>query len=267
MNRQDEMRKRHHERKRKVMAALRPDAPRTTAVRPDSAAFSDRQPTGWKDGGMSENRQPFGFGGRFIIQCVCAGLMAFAVYWLVGQEDGRYNRVREWVETAMTQEFRFAAVAAWYEANLGRPVGFLPDTIGDGSFLSDGRDTTETDSSEAFAVPVSGEVTDRFNHENNGITFRTAPNAAVEAARGGQVVFVGERDKTGRTVIIQHQDSSESWYGKLDQIDVKVYEFVRQGQKIGTTSDADGSDGKGSFYFALKEGENFIDPIQVISLD
>ncbi|RYL93881.1 M23 family metallopeptidase [Sporolactobacillus sp. THM7-4] len=258
MNRQDEFRRRHRERRTKAMNRMRPHG-----VPParDYEGPHDRF-SGWNDP-VPEHSRPVFSGSRFLIQCFFSALLFSAAYWTVHQTDDRFLSIKKSVTTAMTQEFQFSAVSDWYEKNLGQPISFLPDIASNtekktaSGHVAGGR-------TGSFAVPVNGEVKDRFNRQNNGITVETSPHSAVEAAKDGLVVFVGEKKKTGRTVIIQHKDSDESWYGKLDKIDVKVYDFVKQGQKIGTTS---GTNQKGSFYFALKKGEKFIDPIQVMSFD
>ncbi|RYM06845.1 M23 family metallopeptidase [Sporolactobacillus sp. THM7-7] len=258
MNRHDEFRKRHQERKKRTLLKIRPQA-----IRPrrdwDAYHRYERLPE-WREP-PQEEKQPIFPGRRLFVQSLLAALLFSAVYWMEHHEDERLLPVKKTITAAMTEDFQFVAVSDWYEKHLGQPVGFLPDLNGG---RSGGESETVSDGSRSFEVPVSGEVTDRFNKENNGITVETPPHSSVEAAKDGQVVFVGTKEKTGRTVIIQHKNNEESWYGKLDMMDVKVYEFVKRGQKIGTTS---GTDKKGSFYFALKEGEKFIDPIQVMSFD
>ncbi|MHC8522700.1 peptidoglycan DD-metalloendopeptidase family protein [Rossellomorea sp. H39__3] len=46
-------------------------------------------------------------------------------------------------------------------------------------------------------------------------------------------MFAGKKDDLGNTVVIQHADQSESWYGHLEAIDVKQYEKVEKGEPSG----------------------------------
>ncbi|MFP3442258.1 M23 family metallopeptidase, partial [Pantoea sp. SIMBA_133] len=70
----------------------------------------------------------------------------------------------------------------------------------------------------------------------------------------------------GQTVVLQHTDGSESWYGMLDSIDVSLYDFVQTKDQLGSVSNSE--DGKsGTFYFAIKKNEAFIDPLQVVPIE
>ncbi|MDG2658661.1 stage IV sporulation protein SpoIVFA, partial [Vibrio parahaemolyticus] len=91
-------------------------------------------------------------------------------------------------------------------------------------------------------------------------------NATVESVNEGLVVFAGKKEELGNTVQIQHADGTESWYANLNDMSVKLYDYVSKKQKIGTVSN-DTNDKNGKFYFAIKKDEKFIDPIQVISFD
>jgi stage IV sporulation protein FA len=99
------------------------------------------------------------------------------------------------------------------------------------------------------------------------VMIETTSNAKVEAMNEGIVTFAGTKEKLGKTVIIQHADGSESWYGNLGAISVKLYDFVETGKQVGTAMASADDQTKGVFYFAIKQGDHFIDPIQVISFE
>ncbi|HEY2421466.1 MAG TPA: M23 family peptidase, partial [Neobacillus sp.] len=65
-----------------------------------------------------------------------------------------------------------------------------------------------------------------------------------------------------------HPDKTEAWYGNLADINVNLYEKVEKAKIVGTVSDST-SDAttKGKYYFAIKKGDHFIDPIQVIRFE
>lgn len=105
-----------------------------------------------------------------------------------------------------------------------------------------------------------------FQKNGQGVFVQTATNATVESVNEGIVVFAGKKEELGNTVQIQHADGTESWYGNLNDMSVKLYDYVSKKQKIGTVN-SDENNKNGKFYFAMKKNEKFIDPIQVISFD
>lgn len=92
----------------------------------------------------------------------------------------------------------------------------------------------------------------------------TVANKNVEVAKSGMVRFVAEEENLGKTVIVAHYDGGEFWYAMLDHVEVKLYDHIEAGSIIGTVS-LKGDNG--FYYFALKEGETFINPIDVISFE
>ena len=79
------------------------------------------------------------------------------------------------------------------------------------------------------------------------------------------MIFAGTKEDNGKMVIVQHADGSESWYGELSEIFVKVYDQVEAGQALGIVKSTGAETGE--FYFALKKDERFIDPVQVIKFE
>ncbi|MFA8439978.1 peptidoglycan DD-metalloendopeptidase family protein [Pueribacillus sp. YX66] len=197
---------------------------------------------------------------KFFIKVFLSIVLFLAVAILFKQPSDMFVNVRQFVTYTFEQDFKFASVAAWYERKFGKPLALLPDRLA--------NDDTETvnQSSHDYAVPVTGKIIEPFNVEKKGIMLETGVDATIESVQDGFVVFVGERENLNKTVIVQHQDGSESWYGNLESVDVALYDYIKSGHKIGKA--LKGNDGEsGMFFFALKQGESFIDPIQVMSFD
>ena len=51
------------------------------------------------------------------------------------------------------------------------------------------------------------------------------------------VVFVGEKEKYGSTVIIQQIDGTDLWYSNLESVNVKLYDYVEKGSLLGDVVD------------------------------
>jgi stage IV sporulation protein FA len=167
-----------------------------------------------------------------------------------------FEPVRAVVKRTMEHEFQFAAVSKWYEEKFGEPFALFPEK----------KTETVKKSEKSYAIPASGRVLENFEKNGQGIMVETNVNTPVEAMDDGIVIFAGNKDKIGKTVIVQHADGSESWYGNLGSITVKLYDFIEAGKEVGTAM-KDGNQAKGVFYFAIKQGDQFIDPIQVVPFE
>ncbi len=49
----------------------------------------------------------------------------------------------------------------------------------------------------------------------------------------GIVIFAGEKDDYGNTVIIQRPDNVEVWYANLKNISVSLYDYIKKGEIVG----------------------------------
>lgn len=72
----------------------------------------------------------------------------------------------------------------------------------------------------------------RVSKNGQGVFVQTATNATVESVNEGLVVFAGKKEELGNTVQIQHADGTESWYANLNDMSVKLYDYVSKKQKL-----------------------------------
>ena len=62
-------------------------------------------------------------------------------------------------------------------------------------------------------------------------------NTSINAIQSGIVVFAGEKDDLGYTVIIQGIDECDIWYSNLTNNNINLYDYVEKGQIIGEVND------------------------------
>ncbi|MFY4774729.1 peptidoglycan DD-metalloendopeptidase family protein [Metabacillus sp. RGM 3146] len=164
-----------------------------------------------------------------------------------------FDKAKTVISSNLEKEFQFAAVSAWYQKQFGHPLAFFQ-----------GNNQESSGEQQQYAVPATGKVLESFKDNGQGIMVET-DKTAVDAMNEGIVVSAGESPGTGLTLVLQHADGSETWYGHLGKINVSLYDFVKTGKEIGSIKE--GSNNKGTYYFAIKKGERFIDPIQVINFE
>ncbi|HHW39382.1 MAG TPA: M23 family metallopeptidase [Bacillales bacterium] len=211
----------------------------------------------------SNSKHPI-FRSEFIILQVLLAVCLFLIVGILFKDSSpRWEKARTFVSQTMEKEFQFAAVMNWYENQFGRSVALLPE-------MNKGQIPNQIDQSEdiqhVYAVPAAGRVLEPFSKDRQGIMVETGRDSFVESIDDGFIIDVGVKEDIGKTVVIQHADGSETWYGNLNSINVKLYEFVKSRTQLGQVTNTE--DGQaGTFYFAIKEGDSFIDPIQVINFD
>lgn len=196
----------------------------------------------------------------FLFKVLASVCLFLAVAILFRNQSSTFDTTRDLVKKGMGREFQFAAVSEWYEGKFGKPLAFLPLSG------SDKKESWDTD--QEYALPASGRILENFEKNGQGIMIETEKGNPVETMNEGLVVFASVKEGIGKTVIIQHADKSESWYGNLDNISVNLYEYIEKGTVVGTASETQGEDKtKGEFYFAIKKDEQFVDPVPVIRFE
>jgi stage IV sporulation protein FA len=209
----------------------------------------------------SEKNHPL-FNRHALLMQVMFSIILFLIVGIIFKNNGEQTaKAQNFIKHVYEDEFHFAAAKDWYENQFGKPLALLPKD----KLIKDEPEQA----SEVYAVPADGKVYETFSSNGKGIWIETgSKEESVETAKDGYIVFAGKKEDLGYTVIIQHSDEQESWYGDLKEIDksIKLYNYVESGTRLGKVSENDG--GKtGKFYFAIKKDKSFIDPSKVIDID
>lgn len=217
----------------------------------------------WRVRGNPWRTTSFRYDGAMKLQAVVS-LVLFAAVWALFQwNHPAASAGQAFIRAALTEEMNLDSAYAWYEERFGPLPSFIPVW---GRLDAEAR-LAGTSSDRAFITPVSGSVVEPFGgvRSGAGIVIRTT-GMSVSSMDEGLVIFAGETQETGRTVVIRHPGGIESVYGYLGAVSVDKDDWVEAGQSIGTVepyaSDADG----GLLYFAVKKDDGFVDPQDVVAL-
>lgn len=72
-----------------------------------------------------------------------------------------------------------------------------------------------------------------LNVYNKGVKLTLEDNYAIPCIKGGIVIFVGEKENIGNTIIVQQSDGIDAWYGNLSNINLKLYDYIEDNSIIG----------------------------------
>ena len=63
-------------------------------------------------------------------------------------------------------------------------------------------------------------------------------NLPIGAIESGVVIFVGEKDNYGSTIIIEGVDGYNIWYSNITDINIKIYDYIEKGSLIANAKDS-----------------------------
>ena len=91
-----------------------------------------------------------------------------------------------------------------------------------------------------------------YNKYLDGAKLTVADNYLVPTLEGGLIIFVGEKENYGNTVIVQQANGIDVWYSNIDNVSVKLYDYIDKGAFIGEVLD-------NSFYLVFKKDGEVLD--------
>ena len=88
--------------------------------------------------------------------------------------------------------------------------------------------------SDSLALVSSEKLSyDKAEEYKNGVKLTVSKNYAVPLLESGIVIFTGEKEGYGNTVIVQGADDVEVWYSNLKEVKVSMYDYLKKGSIIG----------------------------------
>lgn len=86
----------------------------------------------------------------------------------------------------------------------------------------------------------------------DGCKLKVSTNYLVPVLESGIIVFIGEKENYGKTIIIQQVNGVEVWYGNINSTNLTLYDYVEKGSLIGETKD-------NSLYLVFQKDGSFVD--------
>lgn len=192
-----------------------------------------------------------------LLKTLIAALLFISVSIIYRYPSSNLDSARQMISSAMQTELQFAFVTDWYEDTFGKPLAFFPSD----KAKMDNENVLQV--SGDYILPVKGKIIEDYVTNGKGIIVQTDVGGSAYAVEEGTILYAGIKEDYGNTVIIQHKDKSETWYGHLEAIDVKVYSSISKGEKLGVLND------EGTLFFGMKKADDdqFVDPSQVITVE
>lgn len=117
------------------------------------------------------------------------------------------------------QNFPFSEIKKIYQKYFGETLAFKG---------------LATEEKEVFDEKMSYKSKNLYK---DGVKLEVSSNYMVPAIESGIVVFIGEKEDYGNTVIVQQVNGVDTWYGNIKPSGVKLYDYVEKGKLLGEAID------------------------------
>lgn len=114
------------------------------------------------------------------------------------------------------ENFNFSKVNDWYQKLFGSSIPF--------------SGIIKNNTKAVFQETLVYENSERYEE---GVKLTVSKEYLIPILESGMVVFIGEKENYGNTVIVQQIDGTDVWYSNLENINVSLYDYVEAGSLLG----------------------------------
>lgn len=136
---------------------------------------------------------------------------------IVLKNNNKYKTI--FYKEVYEKNISFATINELYQKYFGSPLPF--------------KDFFKDDTKMVFSENLKYSEQSKYL---DGVKLTVDNNYLVPILESGMVVFIGEKEGYGNTVIIQQMDGIDVWYGNVDTVNVKLYDYVEKGNLLGEVS-------------------------------
>lgn len=148
---------------------------------------------------------------RFFIKFCIMTVLFFGCTIMVGSNNNFKNKIYKYVYNT---NISFATIKKFYNEHLGNVIPFQ-NVFNEKKVFNEKLEYIS------------------LSTYNKGVKLKLKENYAIPILKGGIVIFVGEKENMGNTVIIQQSDGIDVWYGNLSTINMNLYDYVEDNMIIG----------------------------------
>lgn len=122
-------------------------------------------------------------------------------------------------ETIYSNNISFAKINSWYNSHFGT---ILP------------INNNLNDTTEVFDESISYSKKEEYM---DGVLLEVKNNYLVPSLSDGIIVYIGEKEKYGKTIIVEDSEEIETWYCNIEIGNLSMYDYIKKGDYLGQTID------------------------------
>lgn len=197
-------------------------------------------------------------GNTWFIRVLVSLFLLSGAYFITTSQIPQTQPYKDILYEVLTRSYNFTAMANWYEEKFGALPAILPSI---GPLADEAQPVLQQGKNSLLKGPATG-VLKVMDPPEKGVYIQSM-DFHVKAIDNGKVIFVGEKEGMGKTVVIQHSKGLESWYAGFDTYSVSLNDWVEVQQTLGKASETSDQ----GIYFAIKKDGKFVDPRSVVQFE
>ena len=173
---------------------------------------------------------------NLIIRCIIVIVIMFSLAIIYKSESSLKDNISSYF---FEESISFTKIKKMYDKYLG---GLLPIKKEEGN------------TTEVFNEKLSYSASSIYY---DGVKFTVSDSYLVPALAEGMVVFIGDKENYGKTVIIENLEGIDYWYSNINNTSLKLYDYVEKGSFVGEVQN--------ELYMVFSKDGNYLNYEQYIS--
>lgn len=149
---------------------------------------------------------------KFIHRCLIVIILVLSCLILMKSNVSFKTKLIDYV---YSDHFQFTKLRSFYEKYFGKVLSV---------------DKVIPEDKKVFNEKLSY---DSSNVYKEGVKLTVSTNYMVPILESGIIVFMGEKEGYGNTIIIEQVDGVDVWYCNINSNQVKMYDYVEKGSLLG----------------------------------
>jgi len=71
----------------------------------------------------------------------------------------------------------------------------------------------------------------------DGVLLTVSDNYLVPSINNGIVVFIGDKQEYGKTIIVEDEEGMDIWYSNINILNINMYDYIKKGEYLGEVID------------------------------
>lgn len=152
----------------------------------------------------------------FISKCLITVILFLVCLILTKENSAFKNKIIKYV---YEDRFKFTELKSIYEKYFGKILSV---------------DKVIPTEEKVFDEKLSYQ---KANVYKDGVLLKVDDNYLVPTLESGIVVFIGEKEGYGKTIIIEQINGIDVWYCNISSKDIKMYDYIEKGSLLGEIED------------------------------
>lgn len=149
---------------------------------------------------------------KFISKCLIVIILLLSTLILIKNNASLKNNIIKYV---YEDNLEFTKLKSIYEKYFGKILSV---------------DKIAPSEEKVFNEKISYE---KANVYKDGVALNVDKGYMVPTLEAGIVVFIGEKEGYGNTVIIEQVDGVDVWYSNISTSNIKMYDYIEKGKLLG----------------------------------